>query len=152
MASRQDYGVARVWMVSAKRCCVPRTFVRGCAAGCAERLCLSGSRLSHLEATPPEILRCSLGGAKSPDRKARGLPHIRRQSRFTWLAQVARPSGPPILPSLTVGLLTRVLAAQPERTLAHLKIDPDKSLKGLPVNEFSLVRGVKICLERFRRS
>jgi hypothetical protein len=54
--------------------------------------------------------------------------------------------------SLTVGLLTRVLAAQPKRTRTHLKIDPDKSLKGLPANEFSLVRGVKKCLERFRRS
>jgi len=43
------------------------------------------------------------------------------------------------LPSLTVGLLIHVLAAQPLRTLAHLKFDPDKSLKGLPANEFSLV-------------
>src|SRR6185369_6939555 len=32
-----------------------------------------------------------------------------------------------------------MLSAQPKRTVAHLKIDPDKSLKGLPANEFSLL-------------
>ena len=37
---------------------------------------------SSLEAAPPEILRRSLAEAKSRDRKARGFPHIRRQSRF----------------------------------------------------------------------
>jgi hypothetical protein len=75
----------------------------------------------------PEILRRSLREAKW----RAGKPKAFRTSGGRAVS-----SSSPRSPSPRSGLLTRALAAQPKPTLAHLKTDPDKTLKGLPVNEF----------------